>query len=96
MAEVQKSYDDNKQEITSLLLGHVMAGKISANTMKTEMESWRESLKPATEFIDAATSGMPISSDMEHMDFYNSLQTANSYRYVVCGDVTLDIVRYYH
>jgi uncharacterized protein (DUF305 family) len=69
MAEVQKSYDDNKQEITSLLLGHVMAGKISANTMKTEMESWRESLKPATEFIDAATSGMPISSDMENMDF---------------------------
>jgi hypothetical protein len=93
MAEVQKSYDDNKQEITSLLLGHVMAGKISANTMKTEMESWRESLKPATEFIDAATSGMPISSDMEHMDFYNSLQTANSYRYVVCQQSDFDLAR---
>jgi hypothetical protein len=61
--------------------------------MKTEMESWRESLKPATEFIDAATSGMPISSDMEHMDFYNSLQTANSYRYVVCQQSDFDLAR---
>jgi hypothetical protein len=48
-----------------------------------EMESWRESLKPATEFIDAATSGMPISSDMENMDF---LQFSSDSEFVpLCG-----------
>jgi hypothetical protein len=93
VAEVQKNYDDKKQEIIGLLLGHVMAGKISAAIMKTEMESWRESQKLATEFIHAATSGMPMSSDTENMDFYNSLQTANSYRYVVCQRSDFDLAR---
>jgi hypothetical protein len=93
LAEVRKKYDEKKHEITSLLLGYVMAGTISAATMKTEMESWRESLKLETEFMDASTSGMPMSSDMENMDFYNSLQTANSYRYVVCQQSDFDLAR---
>jgi hypothetical protein len=93
VTEIRKNYDDKKHEITSLMLGHVVAGEISAATMKTEMESWRESLKLATEFIEAAISGMPMSSDMENMDFYNSLQTANSYRYVVCQQSDFDLAR---
>ena len=73
LERIQKNYEDRK----SLLLGHLMAGKISASTMKAEIEFLRN-------FIEAAKSGIPMSSGIENMDFYNSLQTANAYRYVVC------------
>ena len=93
MEEVRRSYGDSKQKITTQLLGHLMAGRISAATMKTEMDSMRESWKPITAFIDATTLGMPIPSDTENMDFYNSLQTANSFRYVVCQQSDFDLAR---
>lgn len=93
MEDIRKNYEDSKQQITSLLLGHLMAGRISAATMKTEMGSMRESWKPITAVIDAGTLGMPMSSDTENMDFYNSLQTANSFRYVVCQQSDFDLAR---
>jgi len=89
MELARNSYADLK----GLLLGHVMAGKISADTMKSEIESMQESWKSTTAAIEAATSGMPMSSGIENMDFYNSLQTANAYRYVVCQQSDFDLAR---
>jgi hypothetical protein len=93
MAEIRGSYDESKQKITTQLLGHLMAGRISAATMKTEMDSMRESWKPITSLIDAAALGVPMFSDSENMDFYNSLQTANAFRYVVCRQSDFDLAR---
>jgi hypothetical protein len=91
--EIRKDYDERKRKFTNLLLGHLMAGRISAATMKTQMESIRESWKPITAFIEASTLSTPMSSDIENMDFYNSLQTSNSYRYVVCQQSDFDLAR---
>ena len=93
MEPVRKSYADTKQEITSVLLGDLMAGKISSSTMKTAIESMHEAWKATTAVIEAAKSGLPMSSGTENMDFYNSLQTANAYRYVVCQQSDLDLAR---
>jgi Protein of unknown function (DUF4238) len=93
MALVQKNYDESKKTLTSQLLGCLMAGKISASTMKTEMESFHESWKSVIAVIEAAISGIPMSSDIENMDFYNSLQTANAYRYVVCQQSDFELAR---
>jgi hypothetical protein len=93
MEGIRKNNDDSKQKVTAQLLKHLMAGRISAATMKTEMDSMRETWKRITAFIDAATLGMPMSSDTENMDFYNSLQTANSFRYVVCQQSDFDLAR---
>jgi hypothetical protein len=93
MGPIRKSYADIKQTLKGELLRHLISGRISAATMKTEMESMHESWKLTTAVIEAATSGMPMSSDIENMDFYNSLQTANAYRYVVCRQSDFALAR---
>ena len=96
MEDERNRYTEKKKEATSELLGQVIAGRISASTMKETMEAFRQAGNKLTEKCEAATTGIPILFDADNMDFCNSLQTGNAYRYVICQKADFDLAKRYN
>lgn len=82
--EIRATVISEKRKTEMEALGLHMSGKISAADMKSLIDPWRSSLKSIEELTQALKIGAPMSSSLENMDFYNSMQTANAFRYVVC------------
>jgi hypothetical protein len=83
-AEISGSVKSRLKTHEGTLLRLHLAGKLPAGEVKASLEA----LRPAREQIDglahALQSGEPMTSKVENMDFYNSLQCGEAFRYVVC------------
>ena len=85
LCEIRATRQELFQKAKPQLLGLLLAGHITSDDMKNELDRLRGVHQPADELIDSIEAGRPHLSDGRNMDYYNSLQTANAYpTYVVC------------
>jgi hypothetical protein len=92
--EIHRVYEKGKETVTSESLSALMAGKISGPEMKSLLENYRRTAEiRVLEVSQAISEGIAISSNTETMDFYNSLQCIEAYRYIVCPNSDFALAR---
>lgn len=69
------------------------AGKMPAATLKQELEAMRTQGAPAKALLDSVDKGHPLPSHPVNMDFFNSLQSSEASRFVVCQQSDFEIAR---
>lgn len=79
---------NNLKRDTDALKAEALKLALAGRMPVKEMQVCKEAFRPFQEQIDelsrACDTGVPISSTVENMDFYNSLQCGDAYRHVVC------------
>ncbi|UPK10727.1 hypothetical protein IVA93_31735 [Bradyrhizobium sp. 155] len=66
---------------------------MTARQMKESMERFHATNQPAASLLRDAAEGIPVSSNQDNMDYYNSLQTSFASRYVVCQQADFALAR---
>lgn len=80
-------------EAQQLALAEVMARRITPAQMKASLESIEPLYQRAETLLAAVKSGVPVMSNDETMDFYNSLQMGFAHRYVVSKQADFDLAK---
>jgi Protein of unknown function (DUF4238) len=70
-----------------------LSGRISLEQMNELLLPLDNATKMTEQFTSECKSGAPIASSNKNMDYYNSIQSSNSYRYVVCRKSDFDLAR---
>lgn len=93
LSQGRKNLDEIKKTVQRETLAALMAGKISGPQMKTIIKRMAQQYQPTEALHRAFAEGRPISSDLENLDFYNSLQSMFAYRYIISKDGNFDLAR---
>jgi hypothetical protein len=93
LGELKEGHEHRKKDRRTEAVGRVMAGELSPTEMKRIMERLQELERPNEELIATVSEGRPVSSSDQNMDYYNSLQTAYAYRYIVCQQADFALAR---
>ncbi|MEJ0024927.1 MAG: DUF4238 domain-containing protein [Rhizomicrobium sp.] len=93
MTASRKMLDDAKQMAEREALAELMAGHITADQMRQNLDASRTRFSVAESMHQAFAEGRPIDSVDATMDFYNSLQLSYAHRYVVSREGDFDFAR---
>ncbi len=93
LSGLRSDYENAVRLLRAEALGQVMAGTMTAQQMKELMEHFNATDQPAASLLRDAAAGMPVSSNEDNMDYYNSLQTSFASRYVVCQQADFALAR---
>jgi hypothetical protein len=91
--KIKQGHERGKKSRQTEAVARVMAGQLLPAEMKKLMAQLEELERPYEELIVATSEGRPVSSSDQNMDYYNSLQTAWAYRYVVCRQSDFALAR---
>lgn len=93
LSALRSDYESAARLRQTEALGRVMAGTMTARQMKESMERFHATNQPAASLLRDAAEGIPVSSNQDNMDYYNSLQTSFASRYVVCQQADFALAR---
>jgi hypothetical protein len=93
LSTLRSDYENAVRLRRTEAIGQVMAGTMTAPQMKELMERFDATDRPAASLLSAAAEGIPVSSNEDNMDYYNSLQTSFASRYVVCQQADFALAR---
>jgi hypothetical protein len=74
-------------------LRRVVAGQMTREAMKAAVEQIEVLERPHERLLSDFAEGRPVSSTVDNMDYYNSLQTSYASRYVVCQQADFELAR---
>ena len=82
--DLEKKYQNRRRAFQEEVLALHMAGKLSTAEIQKDLNKFRPGRSQLDELAHALATGNPLPSNTEHMDFFNSLQCGQAFRYVIC------------
>lgn len=90
---MRREHVDGKFLRRNEIVQNLRRGRITFPQIEPIRQKIQESESVMDEFFSSIDNGVPISSTVENMQFYNSLQVIWATRYVVCPNDTYEIAR---